>query len=65
LPWVFSALSAHLPVQEVLLLWDRVLGLDSLLPLLAAVIKSAFSTSILYTYRYSRSSGLEVSRFYL
>ncbi len=32
-PWISSAFSGHLPMQEVLLLWDRVVGLDSLLPL--------------------------------
>lgn len=39
-PWISSAFSGHLPMEEVLLLWDRVLGLDSLLPLplLAAAI---------------------------
>ncbi|KAG2433744.1 hypothetical protein HXX76_008107 [Chlamydomonas incerta] len=40
LPWLASAFAGALPVQEVLLLWDRVVGLDSLLPLplLAAAI---------------------------
>lgn len=33
LPWVCSAFSGHLKTEEVLLLWDRILGLDSLLPL--------------------------------
>lgn len=33
LPWITSGFVGYLPVQEVLLLWDRVIGLDSLLPL--------------------------------
>ncbi len=33
LPWIYSAFAGHLRIEEVLLLWDRVLGLDSLLPL--------------------------------
>ena len=33
LPWICSAFTGHLRIEEVLLLWDRVLGLDSLLPL--------------------------------
>lgn len=32
-PWLFSAFVNHLPVSELLLLWDRVVGFDSLLPL--------------------------------
>lgn len=32
-PWLFSAFAAHLPPSETLLLWDRVIGFDSLLPL--------------------------------
>ncbi|GLI64671.1 hypothetical protein VaNZ11_008023 [Volvox africanus] len=40
LPWITNAFSGALPVQEVLLLWDRIIGLDSLLPLplLAAAV---------------------------
>ncbi|EFJ43152.1 hypothetical protein VOLCADRAFT_119175, partial [Volvox carteri f. nagariensis] len=40
LPWITTAFAGVLPVQEVLLLWDRVIGLDSLLPLplLAAAV---------------------------
>ncbi|GIM00405.1 hypothetical protein Vretimale_5170 [Volvox reticuliferus] len=40
LPWITTAFSGALPVQEVLLLWDRIIGLDSLLPLplLAAAV---------------------------
>jgi hypothetical protein len=33
LPWVCSAFAGHLPLEELLLLWDRVVGMDSLLPL--------------------------------
>lgn len=33
MPWLTSAFVGFLPVAEVLLLWDRVVGLDSLLPL--------------------------------
>lgn len=32
-PWLFSAFAAHLAPSETLLLWDRVIGFDSLLPL--------------------------------
>lgn len=40
LPWILRAFVGFLPVEEVLLLWDRVIGLDSLLPvaLLAAAV---------------------------
>lgn len=40
LPWITSAFVGYLGVEEVLLLWDRVVGLDSLLPvaLLAAAV---------------------------
>ena len=40
LPWITSAFVEVLPVQEVLLLWDRVIGLDSLLvlPVAAAAL---------------------------
>jgi len=39
-PWILYAFSSYLPVDQVLLLWDRVLGFDSLepLPLLAVAI---------------------------
>ncbi|GFR49576.1 hypothetical protein Agub_g11625, partial [Astrephomene gubernaculifera] len=39
-PWMCSGFAGALPVQEVLLLWDRIIGLDSLLPLplLAAAV---------------------------
>jgi len=33
LPWFCSAFAGHLQTEEVLLLWDRILGFDSLLPL--------------------------------
>ncbi|KAI8462764.1 MAG: hypothetical protein J3K34DRAFT_527500 [Monoraphidium minutum] len=32
-PWMYGAFAAHLPPREALLLWDRVIGFDSLLPL--------------------------------
>jgi hypothetical protein len=32
-PWLISAFAAHLTPSETLLLWDRVIGFDSLLPL--------------------------------
>ncbi len=40
LPWISRAFVGYLAVEEVLLLWDRVVGLDSLLPvaLLAAAV---------------------------
>ena len=31
-PWIYNAFVGYLPVEEVLLLWDRVVGCDSLLP---------------------------------
>ena len=31
--WICTAFSGHLAVEEVLLLWDRILGMDSLMPL--------------------------------
>jgi hypothetical protein len=42
LPWLASAFVGHLPPQEVLLLWDRVVGFDSLLllPTMAAAVLS-------------------------
>lgn len=33
LPWLLSAFAAHLAPSETLLLWDRIIGYDSLLPL--------------------------------
>lgn len=47
-PWILYAFSSYLPVEQVLLLWDRVVGFDSLLPLpvLAASI-FAFRASAL------------------
>lgn len=41
-PWILYAFSAHLPCDQLLLLWDRVIGFDSLelLPLLAVAIFS-------------------------
>ena len=33
LPWLVSAFVGHLEVDQVLLLWDRIIGFDSLLPL--------------------------------
>ena len=40
LPWIVSAFSSSLPADQTLLLWDRILGFDSLelLPLLAVAI---------------------------
>lgn len=39
-PWILYAFSAYLPAEQVLLVWDRIIGYDSLvfLPLLAAAI---------------------------
>lgn len=41
-PWMFSAFSGYLSVEELLLLWDRIIGWDSLvvLPILAASVIS-------------------------
>lgn len=33
LPWIVNAFVGHLDVEQVLLLWDRIVGFDSLLPL--------------------------------
>ena len=33
LPWIVNAFVGHLDAEQVLLLWDRVVGFDSLLPL--------------------------------
>mmetsp|Transcript_15557 Transcript_15557/g.38189 ORF Transcript_15557/g.38189 Transcript_15557/m.38189 type:complete len:246 (-) Transcript_15557:819-1556(-) len=35
-PWMIHAFVRHLEVEQVLLLWDRVIGYDSLLPLAVA-----------------------------
>lgn len=32
-PWIISAFVTHLSLGETLLLWDRIIGFDSLLPL--------------------------------
>ena len=32
-PWLWTAFASHLAPSETLLLWDRVIGFDSLLPL--------------------------------
>lgn len=39
-PWIFSAFSGHLAPAEVLSLWDRIIGFDSLLllPVLAVAV---------------------------
>lgn len=33
MPWLCTAFAGQLPMEELLLLWDRVVGMDSLLPL--------------------------------
>ena len=41
-PWLFGALAGYLSVEQTLLLWDRVIGFDSLVPLaLAAAAATA------------------------
>ena len=35
-PWIFGAFAGYLSVEETLLLWDRVIGFDSLVPLALA-----------------------------
>lgn len=48
LPWIMTAFAGHLAVGEVLLLWDRIIGFDSLLPLpLLAVAILAFKRQVL------------------
>ena len=47
LPWIMTAFAGHLAVGEVLLLWDRIIGFDSLLPLpLLAVAVIAFRRQV-------------------
>lgn len=47
LPWIMTAFAGHLAVGEVLLLWDRIIGFDSLLPLpLLAVAVLAFRRQV-------------------
>ena len=47
LPWILTAFAGHLAPLEVLLLWDRILGFDSLLPLpLLAVAILAFRRQV-------------------
>lgn len=46
-PWILTAFAGHLAVGEVLLLWDRIIGFDSLLPLpLLAVAVLAFRRQV-------------------
>eukprot|EP00761_Pharyngomonas_kirbyi_P009304 gb/GECH01009320.1/.p1 GENE.gb/GECH01009320.1/~~gb/GECH01009320.1/.p1 ORF type:complete len:590 (+),score=124.72 gb/GECH01009320.1/:1-1770(+) len=47
--WIFTAFAGSLEVDQVLLLWDRIIGFDSLslLPVLAAAIISFRSSNIL------------------
>ncbi|DBB03987.1 TPA: hypothetical protein ACH3X1_013053 [Trebouxia sp. C0004] len=48
LPWIMTAFAGHLAVGEVLLVWDRIIGFDSLLPLpLLAVAVIAFRRQVL------------------
>ena len=35
-PWIFGAFAGYLSVEETLLLWDRAIGFDSLVPLALA-----------------------------
>ncbi len=50
MPWICSAFAGHLQIEETLLLWDRVLGLDSLLPLpLLAVAIVCFRRQVVLT----------------
>ncbi|MEW5318783.1 MAG: hypothetical protein WDW38_009973 [Sanguina aurantia] len=52
MPWLTSAFVGFLPVAEVLLLWDRVVGLDSLLPLpLLAVAVLCFRRQVILACR--------------
>jgi len=47
--WLVRAFSGYLSSEQVLLLWDRILGYDSveLLPILAAAIFSFRKTNLL------------------
>ena len=47
LPWMQAGFAGHLAVGEVLLLWDRIIGFDSLLPLpLLALAVLAFRRQV-------------------
>jgi hypothetical protein len=48
-PWIQFAFSSYLGVEQTLILWDRILGFDSLniLPVLAAAMFSFRSTSLM------------------
>ncbi|KAJ9506421.1 hypothetical protein QJQ45_004919 [Haematococcus lacustris] len=55
LPWITRAFVGYLPVEEVLLLWDRIIGLDSLLPLaLLAAAVVCFRRQVLLSCQSSR-----------
>lgn len=55
LPWVTRAFVGFMPVEEVLLLWDRVIGLDSLFPVaLLAVAVVCFRRQVILSCQASR-----------
>ena len=57
-PWMIHAFVRHLEVEQVLLLWDRVIGYDSVLPLaIAAAAVIAFRRDALL----AASSAVEVA----
>lgn len=54
-----TAFAGHLAVGEVLLLWDRIIGFDSLLPLpLLAVAILAFKRQVSFVYKVCLTSML-------
>ena len=60
LPWLTSAFVGALPPEQVLLLWDRIIGLDSLLPLAvfaAAAIVFRWGQAMAGCLRSSRSAA--------
>ena len=60
--WLVRAFSGYLASEQVLLLWDRVLGYDSveLLPVLAAAIFSFRKTNLLQVQTYNAAEAILV-----
>ena len=60
--WLVRAFSGYLASEQVLLLWDRILGYDSveLLPVLAAAIFSFRKTNLLQAQTYNAAEAILV-----
>ena len=60
-PWIFSGFSQYLNVEELLLLWDRILAYDSLdlLPILATSI-FLFRSELLLRHAKSADDVVEI-----